>query len=552
MLFPTFYNVETIIQKGSYDATMNTLPIKFISTTFDNLGNIELTPGAIITLIDHSGFYYDTSTERHKVNLVEFIPSIEGRIGEEGTLYFCTGNNVIYYWDDDKFQSAIGEVLTSAPTDGKQYIQKNGVWQPIDGIFDCIDSAADGYNLRNYLNLLLASNKSKIHVKIVGDGSGLVLTRLIIPVPESVEMTLDFKECNLPDNSTIMNNWISNSGSGRLNVSGLVIDNCIIEPENCILSNVNTLSSCKVTVSPSVNVTSVTLNKLNSVHHCTLKNCNIVAMTMHDDNIDFSNNFTEDTIVRVDTVTEYDDDGTPIYSYQFFDHTMNNYGGSFDFNDLSWSLIRQLKKYKNLSQFFSVGDSKEFTIDGDYWVAKIIDKHHDVSPSDSTYELSLMCYKRDDVYRSSFSLNNEFRYSNTDEAEGGIRHTLMQLVENIDDEDLKDMIKSSRAVKVTEEISSDRLSISPITVEDYAWIFSEEEVAGTGHDSEGSQYSYFSMVKPLDDISTSASDYFWTRSRSNLDPNKEDRLIEFNKNYVTALLEHDPSRQLGVVFGICL
>lgn len=531
---------------------MNTLPIKFISTTFEGLSDIDLTPGAIITLIDKTGFYYDTETERHKVNLIEFIPSIEGRRGEEGTLYFCTGNNVIYYWDNDKFQSAIGEVLTSAPTDGKQYIQKNGVWQPIDGIFDCIDSATDGDNLRNYLNLLLASNKSKINVNITGDGSGLVLTRLIISIPESVELTLDFKECNLPDNATIMNNWISNSGSGRLNISGLVIDNCIIEPENCILSNINTLNSCKVTISPSVNVTGVTLNKMNSVHYCTLKNCNVVSMTKYDDNIDFSNNITENTIVRVDIVTEYDDEGEPIYSYQFFDHTMNNYGGSFDFNELSWGLIRQLKKYKNLSQFFSVGDSKEFTIGGDYWVAKIIDKHHDVSPSDSTYELSLMCYKRDDVYESSFSLNNEFRYSNTAEAEGGIRYTLMQLVENIDDEDLKEMIKSSRAVKVTEEISSDRLSISPVTVEDYAWIFSEEEVAGTGHVFEGSQYLYFSIVNPLDDISTSTNDYFWTRSRSSLDLNDEDRLIKFNRNYATALIESNPSRLLGVVFGICL
>lgn len=534
-----------------YDYVTSTLPTRFISTTFDNLGNIELTPGAIITLVDHAGFYYDTSTERHKVNLVEFIPSIEGRIGEEGTLYFCTGNNVIYYWDDDKFQSAIGEVLTSAPTDGKQYVQKNGVWQPIDGIFDCIDSDVDGDNLRNYLNLLLASNKSKINVKIVGDGSGLVLTRLIIPIPESVEMTLDFKECNLPDNATIMNNWISNSGSGRLNVSGLVIDNCIIEPENCIMSNINALSGCTVTVSPSVNVTRVTLDKLNSVHHCTLKNCNIISMTMHDDNIDFSNNFTEDTIVRVDTVTEYDDEGTPIYSYQFFDHTMNNYGGSFDFSDLPWNFIAQLKKYHNLAKFFSIGDKKEFTMNGETWVATIIDKHHDTDLKGNPYELSLMCCLRDSPYKVAFSLNDEFRYTETLETEGGIRHTLHQLIDSIDNTDLKDMIKQSVTRKATEQVSSDGEVMEPHTADDYAWILSKIELTGVGYPTEGFQYAYFSMVNPLDDISTKTNDYFWTRSRSDLDPTYANFLTTFNRNYAT-IGQGNTIKSLGVAFVICL
>lgn len=526
---------------------MNALPIKFVSTTFEGLNDVELTPGAIITLIDRTGLYYDTETKRHKVNLIEFIPSIEGRTGEENTLYFCTGNNVIYYWADGKFNSAIGQALTSAPNDGRQYVQKNGEWQTLDFRFECIDLDSDGYNLWSMINLITNSDNINVKIQIIGNGSGLVARSYRISVPAHMTLTLDFSECSIPDNVEIAANWMSNIGEGNLNIVGLSLVNCLIDPYAYVLSGINMLDSCEIKISRSTDPEAITINSINSAHHCKFINCRMVTI-LRTDYLEFSNNVVEDTLVKLCTRTGYDTDGEPIYKYTTIDPTMNNSGTPLTFSTLSWEQIRILRDDGSLGSLLSIGESKEFTINGELWTAKIIDKYKDTkSMGSGKYQLTLMCYKNDEEMLHAYSLDGECRYTHVT-YEGSLRQALHRLIDGIDDVDMQDLIKESVATKICNEFASDDMTVfEPRSFDDYVWPFSADELKGGtyNHSSEGSRYQYFEFVDPLD----VPGFYFWTRTSTV--SSDTPMTVRVNINYYS-ISQANTSKPYGVLFGICI
>lgn len=212
--------------------------------------------------------------------------------------------------------------------------------------------------------------------------------------------------------------------------------------------------------------------------------------------------------------------------------------------ETGWDTISKMAKAGLASQFWSVGDTKSFTIDGTTYYAQIIGFDHDDVVDSATYGRSKAgitlqmqnCYNETYEYHSYAMAWNNVNMRN---------YTLPSLLGNVNS-DLQDVIVSvNKAYAPTYNGTS--LSYS----EDTLFLLSEYEVFGNNYNvtkvAEGSQYSYYASGNSKAKTINGTEDTWWLRSRA-----QSDYIAVVSPSNNSNSISSHPTNTEGVAFAFCV
>lgn len=107
---------------------MDFINLSFLSTNSENLDNIPISNGQIISTINKNTFYYDMGDKRNKVGNISFSNTFP-ETGETDILYIISNPFGLYLWENENFKPLIPDVgIDDAPADGILYGRKNNEW----------------------------------------------------------------------------------------------------------------------------------------------------------------------------------------------------------------------------------------------------------------------------------------------------------------------------------------------------------------------------------------------------------------------------------------
>lgn len=185
------------------------MDVVFITTTADNLDNVDIIDGQIIAVRNAPGYYYDHNSTRYKVggiNIVESLPAPNMVAPGDDSIYLLKVSNSGYspgvYQINDAHDNwiciASEQTVYDVPDNGIQYMKIHGGWtEPFATIF-CTNAGADTARINFAIQAFYNSNKSAGIVKVVGNWA-MTEDILVNTTRPNKRLTLDFSSAILTD-----------------------------------------------------------------------------------------------------------------------------------------------------------------------------------------------------------------------------------------------------------------------------------------------------------------------------------------------------------------
>lgn len=89
------------------------MDVKFITTTRDNLADLNIVDGQVIALSDERGYFYDMGGSRYSVDGLQKVTNLPSS-GSDDSLYLLDKGDFVvpYIWNTNKFVPLACEMIT--------------------------------------------------------------------------------------------------------------------------------------------------------------------------------------------------------------------------------------------------------------------------------------------------------------------------------------------------------------------------------------------------------------------------------------------------------
>ena len=206
------------------------MDVVFVTTTAENLQNVDIVNGQVIAIRNAPGYYYDHDGTRYRVggiNIVDSLPEPETVTPGDDSLYFLKIEDGeykpgVYQINDDHTEwncITAGSVGEDAPEDGHEYVRKDSQWVEPFATLYCTNSDTDVQRLNSVIQAFYASSKLTGIIRIRGNWNLSKTIQISVTNPNK-HLTLDFEQAVLSSYTSSVNPGIQIS----YNVTGTPSD----------------------------------------------------------------------------------------------------------------------------------------------------------------------------------------------------------------------------------------------------------------------------------------------------------------------------------------
>lgn len=526
--------------------------LELATVSSSNLDSLPVQDGRIIVLSDKSGLFYDMRGARHKLTSIEFVGDLP-EIGEIGTIYIRTNDNggiYRYLGEAGGFEMVKIGGFALPPSDNKQYVQKNGLWQMLDYTYECTGANEDAANIVAAIETLNQLCPDGAVLSISGNCSSIIENGIYAMLLKDSSLTLDFKNAVWPASAKFNNasymiaNFVYEES--KMNVANLTFtdiqDHLKDDSLVPITFGVNKLENCTFTVSDDRYKDFVIAGYTSHVVNCNLVNCGYIHILGESGINVIENNILENTSIRKGE------------NRILFNSGMTNFERDISLESTSWADIINIANSGSGASFFHVGDTKTLQIGENTWTACLIGFNHDSNSAGQTKNMTFACYSTPALTKTIFD-DNEPDFRTYIDSECTIRQYLSTLLSSMNDAELvTELTTADGPVKRT--FTYDNSMLSTANTYDPLFLFSYVELSGKNlidiGDStldEGSIYSFFDMKDDLPGLTGYSTS--WIRSRKVTSQDDSMYAVGYNTGANT-LITYRPDRSCGFMFGFCL
>lgn len=191
------------------------MDVVFVTTTAENLQNVDIVNGQVIAIRNAPGYYYDHDGTRYRVggiNIVDSLPEPETVTPGDDSLYFLKIEYEeykpgVYQINDDHTEwdcITAGSIGDDVPEDGHEYVRKDGQWVEPFATLYCTNSDTDVQRLNNVIQAFYASSKITGIIRIRGNWKLGQTIQISVSNPNK-HLTLDFEQAVLSSYTSSVN-----------------------------------------------------------------------------------------------------------------------------------------------------------------------------------------------------------------------------------------------------------------------------------------------------------------------------------------------------------